>query len=129
MTGQWNLTKWTYKIKKLSTFIKFNFFLIHKQILIILYNLYPLGWILTDLSHNYCIPGNFWINKFLKNVICQMIQNNIFKEQSRDLASSHYNSVILKLYVQKLLVTFEIFINKTILKLCIIYYMALYTFL
>ena len=32
--------------------------------------------------------GNFQFARFLKNVGCQSVGNNIFKKQSRDIASS-----------------------------------------
>ena len=71
------------------------------------------------LWKSYCIMGNFWINIFSKNNSCQRFWNNIFERQGRDLVSSHYNSVVSKIYFQNHHDSW-IFLNKTIWKVCII---------
>ena len=46
---------------------------------------------------------------------CQRNPNNIYEKQSKDLASFHYNYVsCFKCIFQKLQVSFEFFVNKTI---------------
>ena len=74
------------------------------------------------IETSYRTMGNFWIIKFSKNIGWQRIWNNIFEKWSRDLASCHHNSIVLKIHFKKLQVIFKIFINKMIQELSLALY-------